>query len=138
MITEGLALGRHFRRLWKEDGIAGSLDWVKLEKLVFQDDYLSALESAAGVRRVVQTEVELGWFQCGTLKHVSVLYFGVCRFGSLGALCKGLHGGSIPDVRLLHGGTRGTVFNPFTRGRSHDERQRNFPWAHQLAGRLRV
>ena len=35
----GLALGGHLRRLGEKDGIAVSLDWVKPEKLVFQDDY---------------------------------------------------------------------------------------------------
>ena len=114
MLLEGrLARGGYFRRQEEKDGIAGLLDWVKPEKLVFQDDYQSALESMASV----QTEFELKGIQSGTLRKASAVYGQDRRLGSLGALCKGLHGGGVPDVRSLHDGTRGTVFNPYIRGR---------------------
>ena len=43
------------------------------------------------------------------------------RFGSLGALRKGLHEDGVPDVWLLHDGTRGTDVNPYIRVRDRNE-----------------
>ena len=53
------------------------------EELVFQDNYQSALESMAGVRRVVQSEIELGRIQRWTLREATAVYGQDLRFGSL-------------------------------------------------------
>ena len=109
------------------------------EELVSQDNYQSALESMAGVRRVVQTELELGRIQRWTLREATAVYGQDLRFGSLGALCKGQYDDGVPDVRLLHDGTRGTDVNPYIRVRRVISRGSGFfTWAHRLAVRLRV
>ena len=47
----------------------------------FQDDYLSALESLAGVRRVVQTKLELDSILIGSLREASTVYGQAREFG---------------------------------------------------------
>ena len=81
----------------------------------------------------------MGSFQRWTLRVASAVYCQDRRFGSIGALGKGLHDGGGPDVRLLHDGTRGTEVNPYIRvGESFRKGSGFFTWAHRLAVRLRV
>ena len=60
--------------------------------------YAAFLETLleGGVLRVSQAMSELGCIQGGTLRDASAAYGQDRRFGSLGALCIGLHGGVFP------------------------------------------
>ena len=106
------------------------LTLVCREVFVFQDDYQSALVSMAGVRRVVQTELELGSIQSVTLREATAMYGQGRRFGSLGAFCKGLHDDGGPDGRLFHDGTRGMDANPYIRVRRIISRGSGFSFGH--------
>ena len=88
-----------------------------LEDVVFQDNYQPVRGSFAGVRQIVRTVRQLGSIQRWTPGDASAVYGLGRRCGALGALCKGLHGDGVPDVRFLNDGTRGTVFNPYIRSR---------------------
>ena len=66
------------------------------EELVFLDIYQSVLESMVGVRRVVQTGLELGSIQVWSLGEATAVYGHGLRSGILGALCEGQHGDVFP------------------------------------------